>query len=101
MSFFSRLKGERSDRIRCAHILLRTEKAAQAALKRLNAGEAFAKVAKDVSTCPSGKRGGDLGRFGRGKMVKEFEDAAFALKRGELSPIIQTQFGFHIIKRLG
>jgi parvulin-like peptidyl-prolyl isomerase len=101
MSFLGRLKRERNDRVRCAHILLRTEKEAQAVLERLRTGEAFAKVAKDVSTCPSGKRGGDLGRFGRGAMVKEFEDAAFALKTGDLSPVVQTQFGYHIIKRLG
>lgn len=101
MSFFGRLKRERSDRVRCAHILLRTEKDAHAVVERLRAGEAFAKVAKDVSTCPSGKRGGDLGSFGRGKMVKEFEDAAFALKTGELSPVVETQFGYHVIKRLG
>lgn len=100
MSFFGRLKRERKDRVRCAHILLRTEKEANAVLERLKKGEPFSKIAKNVSTCPSSKRGGDLGSFGRGEMVKEFEDVAFALKKGETSPVVKTQFGYHIIKRL-
>ncbi|MDH5596014.1 MAG: peptidylprolyl isomerase, partial [Candidatus Bathyarchaeota archaeon] len=48
----------------------------------------------------SGKRGGDLGTFSRGKMVKEFENAAFALQKGQISPIAKTKFGYHVIKRL-
>jgi parvulin-like peptidyl-prolyl isomerase len=100
MSFFGRLKRERKDRVRCAHILLRTEKEANTVLEQLKKGEPFSKIAKKVSTCPSGKRGGDLGSFGRGEMVKEFEDVAFALKTGETSPVVKTQFGYHIIKRL-
>jgi peptidyl-prolyl cis-trans isomerase C len=100
MSFFGRLKRERKDRVRCAHILLRTEKEANAVLERLKKGETFSKIAKKVSTCPSGKRGGDLGSFGRGEMVKEFEDVAFTLEKGETSPVVKTQFGYHIIKRL-
>ncbi len=87
-------------KVHCAHILVKTEKEARAVLERLKRGEKFANIAKEVSLCPSKKRGGDLGTFGRGKMVKEFEKAAFALQKGEISPIIKTKFGHHLIKRL-
>jgi len=69
-------------------------------LERLKKGEKFSTAAKAVSQCPSGKRGGDLGTFTRGKMVKEFESAAFALQKGETSALVKTKFGYHIIKRL-
>ena len=88
------------NKVHCAHILVKTEKEANAVLERLKKGEKFAAVAKQVSLCPSKKRGGDLGTFGRGKMVKEFEKAAFTLQKGQVSPIIKTKFGYHIIKRL-
>lgn len=89
-----------SDKVHCAHILVKTETEAKAILDRLKKGEKFANIAKEISLCPSGKRGGDLGTFARGKMVKEFETAAFALKKGETSPIVKTKFGCHVIKRL-
>jgi peptidyl-prolyl cis-trans isomerase C len=88
------------DRVHCAHILVKSEGEAKAVLERLKKGEKFATIAKSVSRCPSGKKGGDLGTFTRGKMVKEFENAAFALQKGEVSGIVKTQFGCHIIKRL-
>lgn len=88
------------DKIRCAHVLVKTETEAKTVLERLGKGEKFANIAKQVSLCPSSKRGGDLGSFGRGAMVKEFETAAFALKKGETSKPIKTKFGYHIIKRL-
>lgn len=88
------------DKIHCAHILVKTETEAKTILERLNKGEKFANIAKQVSLCPSAKRGGDLGNFGRGAMVKEFETAAFALGKGEISLPIKTKFGYHIIKRL-
>jgi parvulin-like peptidyl-prolyl isomerase len=88
------------DRVHCAHILVKTEQEAKTIQERLNKGEKFSNVAKEVSLCPSGKHGGDLGTFTRGKMVKEFEIAAFALQKGETSPIVKTKFGCHIIKRL-
>jgi len=87
------------DKVHCAHILVKTEQEAKNILERLNKGEKFANLAQ-VSLCPSGKRGGDLGTFGRGKMVKEFETAAFALQKGQISAIVKTKFGYHIIKRL-
>ena len=86
--------------VHCAHILVKTEKEAKTVVERLNKGEKFSNVAKEVSICPSGKRGGDLGTFTRGKMVKEFEQAAFGLEKGQTSPIVKTQFGYHLIKRL-
>jgi peptidyl-prolyl cis-trans isomerase C len=89
-----------SDKVHCAHILVKTEQEAKTVLDRLNKGEKFSNVAREVSLCPSGKRGGDLGTFTRGKMVKEFETAAFALQKGQTSPIVRTKFGCHIIKRL-
>jgi len=71
---------------------------ADALLKRAKAGEDFAALAKANSTCPSAPQGGDLGSFGKGQMVPAFEAAAFALKPGEISGVVETQFGYHIIK---
>jgi peptidyl-prolyl cis-trans isomerase C len=71
---------------------------AEALLKRVKAGEDFAALAKSDSSCPSSAQGGDLGSFGRGDMVPAFEQAAFALKPGEVSEVVETQFGYHIVK---
>ena len=89
-----------ANQIHCAHILVKTEAEAKAVLERIKKGEKFTSVATQVSLCPSGKKGGDLGSFTRGKMVKEFENAAFALKKGEISALVKTKFGYHVIKRL-
>ena len=89
-----------SSKVHCCHILVKTETEAKAVKARLDKGEKFGAIAQQVSLCPSGKKGGDLGKFGRGQMVKEFEKAAFELEKGQVSGPVKTQFGDHIIKRL-
>lgn len=89
------------EKIKCAHILVEKQSQALAILERIKAGEKFAEIAKEASTDRgSGKRGGDLGYFGRGMMVKPFEAAAFKLSVGQISEPIKSEFGYHIIKRL-
>jgi peptidyl-prolyl cis-trans isomerase C len=88
-----------ASKIRASHILVEKHSQSLRILEELEGGKDFGKLARDRSTCPSGKRGGDLGFFGRGQMVKEFERAAFSLKVGEVSKPVRTQFGYHIIKR--
>ncbi|MFZ1961701.1 MAG: peptidylprolyl isomerase [Methylovirgula sp.] len=83
--------------IHARHILVATQAEAEAALKRIKAGEDFAKVAKEVSK-DAADQGGDLGWFTKDRMVPEFADAAFKLNEGEVSEPIKTQFGWHIIK---
>ncbi len=85
------------EEIHARHILVPTEADAQAALKRLRAGEDFAKVAKEVSKDP-GSEGGDLGWFTKERMVPAFADAAFTLKQGTFSEPVKTQFGWHVIE---
>jgi len=86
------------EQVRAAHVLVKDEKDAHAAMKRIKNNEDFAVVAKEMSIDPSRLKGGDLGYFGRGRMIPEFENAAFSLAPGEVSGIVKTQFGFHIIK---
>lgn len=83
--------------ISARHILVPTEAEAQAALKRVKAGEDFAKVADELSKDP-GSKGGDLGWFTRDRMVPEFAEAAFKLEKGQISDPVKSQFGWHIIK---
>jgi peptidyl-prolyl cis-trans isomerase C len=83
-----------------SHILVEKEYEAEDVLKKLAEGNSFESLARAYSTCPSGKEGGDLGTFGKGEMVEAFEKAAFALKVGETSGPVRTQFGYHIIKRI-
>ncbi len=85
--------------IHARHILVKTEDEAKAIIAELDKGADFATLAKKKSTGPTGPRGGDLGFFGRGRMVPEFDKAAFALKVGEYSKVpLKTQFGWHVIK---
>lgn len=86
--------------VRAAHILVEREDKALELLGRINAGENFADLAKKFSKCPSGRQGGDLGWFGRGQMVKEFENAAFDGKKGAVVGPVRTEFGYHLIKIL-
>ncbi len=85
--------------VRASHILLSTEDSAKAVLERLQAGENFDKLAFDLSMDPSARRNrGDLGYFTWGSMVDEFEEVAFSMEPGEVSPPVKTRFGYHIIK---
>lgn len=96
-----------SERVRAAHILVRivdgrreeAEERIEALQERL-AGSDFSDLAREHSDCPSASSGGDLGYFRRGDMVKNFEEAAFALAPGEVSGVVETQFGLHLIKVL-
>ncbi len=89
-----------ANKVHCAHILVEKLTLAQELKAKIETGESFANLAKQYSVDSSKKRGGDLGSFGRGMMVPEFEKAAFAIEKGQVSDIVKTQFGYHIIKRL-
>jgi len=90
-----------SNKIKCSHILVQKQSEALAVLEKIKNGEKFGKLAKELSIdSGSAKRDGNLGYFGRGKMVKEFENAAFNLQAGQISEPVKTQYGYHIIKRL-
>lgn len=103
-------KLKQPEQVKASHILIKVDQAADEAakadarkkmddiLKKIQAGDDFAELARANSQCPSNANGGDLGFFGRGQMVKPFEDAAFGLNPGEVSDIVETQFGFHVIK---
>ncbi|ABB38807.1 PpiC-type peptidyl-prolyl cis-trans isomerase [Oleidesulfovibrio alaskensis G20] len=80
------------------HILVNTEEACLELKKRIEAGEAFADIAREHSRCPSGRRGGDLGKFRKGQMVPEFDEVVFS---GDLNVVhgpVRTQFGFHLLE---
>ena len=89
-----------AQQVHAANILGKSEDKAKELLTKVNAGESFGDLAKKYSDCPSGKKGGDLGWFGRGQMVKEFEEAAFNGQKGATVGPVKTQFGWHIIKIL-
>jgi peptidyl-prolyl cis-trans isomerase C len=98
------------EQVKASHILIKSEdkddqakkdaakKKIEDIQKKVKNGGDFASLAKEYSEGPSGKQGGDLGFFGRGQMVKPFEDAAFALEPGQVSDIVKTRFGYHLIK---
>jgi peptidyl-prolyl cis-trans isomerase C len=89
------------DQVKASHILVKSEKEAQDILAQLKKGGNFEELAKKSSTDASAAKGGDLGWFSKGSMVPEFEKVAFSLKEGQLSEIVKTQYGFHIIKMTG
>jgi peptidyl-prolyl cis-trans isomerase C len=103
-------KFKRDESVKASHILIGVDAAAPAddkkkarekadkLRKELAGGADFAALAKSNSTCPSAQQGGDLGFFNKGQMVAPFEKAAYALKQGEVSDVVETQFGYHIIK---
>jgi len=91
-----------ANKVKCSHILVQKQNEALAILERIKQGEKFGKLAKELSIdSGSAKRDGSLGYFGRGKMVKSFEESAFKLQIGEVSEPIKSEFGYHIIKRFG
>ena len=89
------------DQVRASHILVKDEATAKKLKAEIEGGLAFEDMAKQHSSCPSKAKGGDLGWFGKGSMVKPFEDAAFSLNEGQLSSPVKTQFGYHLIKLTG
>jgi peptidyl-prolyl cis-trans isomerase C len=105
-----------ADQVRASHILLMYAGSARSTATRskveaeseigqikaqVDAGADFDDLARKHSDCPSGKSGGDLGPFGRGQMVGPFEDAAFSLPVGGTSGVVETDFGYHLIRRTG
>lgn len=101
LDVFSSFRYHKHMEYKASHILVKDRALAESLLKKIKSGADFAALARDYSTCPSKSKGGDLGWFGPGKMVKEFEDAVRRLSNGSVSPVIRTQFGFHIVKRTG
>lgn len=105
-----------ADQVSASHILLMYEGSERSTATRskeaaaqqiaeittqLDGGADFAELAREHSDCPSAQQGGDLGSFGRGMMVGAFEDAAFGLDAGGVSGVVETPFGYHVIKRTG
>lgn len=86
---------------RASHILVKDKNLAINILNRIKKGANFNALAREFSTCPSKSKGGDLGWFGPGKMVPQFEKALIKLSPGKISGVVQTQFGYHIIKKTG
>ncbi|MDY3118014.1 MAG: peptidylprolyl isomerase [Peptoniphilus sp.] len=91
---------KKPESVHAAHILVDDEKKAKDLSKQIKEGADFEALAKEHSSCPSNERGGDLGTFGRGQMVPEFDEKVFAMEDGEISDPVKTQFGYHVIKRI-
>lgn len=94
------VSAEEYTRVHAEHILVKTAAEAQQIKREIDNGGSFEAYAKSYSLCPSGRNGGDLGYFGKGQMVREFEKAAFATPVGQVSNPVYTQFGWHLIKVL-
>lgn len=88
-----------ANEIQARHILVEQRYEADDLKKKLDQGADFGELAKKFSRCPSAQAGGDLGRFGRGRMVPSFDEAAFGLQVGDVSEPVRTQFGYHLIQR--
>ncbi len=89
-------------KVRTSHILVEKQSKALEIISSIREGADFKEMALKFSTCPSKKKGGDLGFFGKGQMVPEFERAAFALNVGQMTnDPVKTKFGYHVIKRTG
>ncbi|MBT2703080.1 peptidylprolyl isomerase [Bacillus sp. ISL-35] len=100
-TYFEENKGtfDQNEQVKASHILVKDEATAKEVKKELDSGKDFAELAKEYSTDASNAdKGGDLGYFGKGEMAKEFEEAAFGMKVGEVSAPVKTDFGYHIIK---
>ena len=91
-------KFTQGEQINASHILVETEEEALRIADEIKGGKTFEEAAKAYSSCPSKDAGGNLGEFGRGQMVPEFEEAAFALEVGTVSAPVKTQFGYHLIR---
>ena len=85
-------------KVNASHILVKTEEQAKEVLEELKTGKSFYQVAKARSICPSSKHGGKLGWFTHGQMVRDFEKAAFSMKKGQISQPVKSESGWHIIK---
>ena len=90
-------KERKIKKVQARHILVGTKELAEEIKKKIDDGEEFSKLAEEFSECPSKKRGGDLGWFGKGAMVRPFEVAAFSADEGEVVGPVKTEFGYHII----
>ncbi len=89
---------QKPESVRASHILVKESEKANEILNEINAGLSFEEAASKYSICPSKEAGGDLGEFTKGKMVPEFEEAAFNIEKGKISDPVKTQFGYHLIK---
>ena len=100
--YYQQHKGEfqQPEQVRALHIVVETEEEAHRILRDLRAGKDFGQTARDKSTSPEAKKGGDLGFFSKGQMPQEFDDVVFKLKKGAISNIVRTPYGFHIFRMI-
>lgn len=100
LSYYEKNKNQfvEGESVRASHILIDDEDKAKEAAQEIKAGLSFEEAAQKYSACPSSAQGGDLGFFTRGKMVPQFEEAAFKMEVGEISQPVKSDFGYHIIK---
>ncbi len=85
-------------RARARHILVDTEEQCQSLKSDIEGGADFAEIARKHSKCPSGRDGGDLGEFGRGQMVREFDEVVFSADLNKVQGPVKTQFGYHLLE---